>query len=694
MSSSTTTPQSCPENIVSYSNHSFIGKKTSTQQTLLGWDYRQFAFDVNNEQLFVVITDNTQGMSTTMGANDLATLGSKLIDDFYYNTFVPATGNTTQLSYTVAGGFLYITVTGVINNDLQITLRNDNTGVWADGSPDPESDGIEGRKPSNFTINTPIVNSECEVVEVLEDTFNEFTDKVFFAREGSTQLSIDGLVFGYSLPEATQWSSALSFNSSHNYRLSLVIDTDGIGSTDYNLASSTFTTFYDLISWFNNQAIAYGSSLRVIGDNDRIFIMQADGITPIVGDTDPYLTTGAYTQFTIEIEDLTVGNYLVKGLNPKPFNVSNVQVNGTQTGMYKGEIPLLDVITTIQPTPTPTGNTTNLNKIFKDNAGDTWIVDKMGDAIKATNTPQVYTQTVYLDAVSPATATIFDLETPAVTHDPLLMADTGNIYIGTNGSFWAWNGTSYITTPAPTTSTAFYTAGTTTDAGGSKNSSIYRTGRLGLNSTANFNPLSQLDNSGSTGLGATTVSAATYTPSVNDTIIYTIGSIAQSITLPTASAVTRRIYVISNPTGIQKTISSYTNLLGVASTIIPQFSSITLQSVGGIWRQISVDKINLVGQVIVGDIGGVSTVTTSGFITSASKVNAGGTSTITVNFASLNTTSYLVFITTKSLGTIGLDNDQLTPITYNYTNTSFQMFLEETTPNIQNVAYNIMIIVP
>jgi hypothetical protein len=43
----------------------------------------------------------------------------------------------------------------------------------------------------------------------------------------------------------------------------------------------------------------------------------------------------------------------------------------------------LNVITTVQPTPTLTNNTTNLNSTFKDPLGDTWIIDNSGDAIKA-----------------------------------------------------------------------------------------------------------------------------------------------------------------------------------------------------------------------------------------------------------------------------------------------------------------------
>lgn len=42
----------------------------------------------------------------------------------------------------------------------------------------------------------------------------------------------------------------------------------------------------------------------------------------------------------------------------------------------------LNVITTVQTTPTTTGNTTNLNSTFKDANGDSWIVDSDGDAIR------------------------------------------------------------------------------------------------------------------------------------------------------------------------------------------------------------------------------------------------------------------------------------------------------------------------
>jgi hypothetical protein len=54
----------------------------------------------------------------------------------------------------------------------------------------------------------------------------------------------------------------------------------------------------------------------------------------------------------------------------------------------------LTVINTIQPTPTATGNTTNLNSVFKDSNNDTWIVDKLGNAIKAGSTVKKTTKRV------------------------------------------------------------------------------------------------------------------------------------------------------------------------------------------------------------------------------------------------------------------------------------------------------------
>jgi hypothetical protein len=50
-----------------------------------------------------------------------------------------------------------------------------------------------------------------------------------------------------------------------------------------------------------------------------------------------------------------------------------------------------------------------------------------------------FAKTVYVNAVSPSTATIFDLANPPVTNDNTLKADVSNIYIGTNGQAYTYN---------------------------------------------------------------------------------------------------------------------------------------------------------------------------------------------------------------------------------------------------------------
>jgi hypothetical protein len=58
---------------------------------------------------------------------------------------------------------------------------------------------------------------------------------------------------------------------------------------------------------------------------------------------------------------------------------------------------------------------------------------------------------VYVNAVSPTTATIFDLNNPPTTNDDGLKNDSQNLYIGSDGSTWTSNGTVYSTYVYPTT---------------------------------------------------------------------------------------------------------------------------------------------------------------------------------------------------------------------------------------------------
>ena len=75
------------------------------------------------------------------------------------------------------------------------------------------------------------------------------------------------------------------------------------------------------------------------------------------------------------------------------------------------------------------------------------------DIINGGGSNPTFAKTVYVNATSPTTATIFDLNNPPTTNDNTLKADSNNIYIGTDGSTWTYNSTtsSYATYVYPTT---------------------------------------------------------------------------------------------------------------------------------------------------------------------------------------------------------------------------------------------------
>ena len=94
----------------------------------------------------------------------------------------------------------------------------------------------------------------------------------------------------------------------------------------------------------------------------------------------------------------------------------------------------------------------------------------------------------------PGTQNIVDFSTATpttsgVVFTPNTPADESVVYqSNVDNSMWTYNGTTYVTYTAPS-STAWYTAGTTNDAGSSKTSNIYRTGNVGIGIN---NPLTNL----------------------------------------------------------------------------------------------------------------------------------------------------------------------------------------------------------
>jgi len=107
------------------------------------------------------------------------------------------------------------------------------------------------------------------------------------------------------------------------------------------------------------------------------------------------------------------------------------------------------------------------------------------DAVNA-GLPVNYSKIVYVNATSPITATIFDTENPPVTNDNLLKNDVANLYIGTDASTWVYNSTTYVTKTVTATSSNFYLAGTTTDAGNTKTGHITRSGPVTLTGSLNM----------------------------------------------------------------------------------------------------------------------------------------------------------------------------------------------------------------
>lgn len=114
-----------------------------------------------------------------------------------------------------------------------------------------------------------------------------------------------------------------------------------------------------------------------------------------------------------------------------PLGTKEDADNATEEWRFDGEqwvmTPVgsapLDVLSTVQPTPTASGNTTNLNTIFKDANGDTWAVDKNGDAIKVSSAP----------VAAPQHETEVQLATAAQTEFTLAYTPIGKVIVTRNG---------------------------------------------------------------------------------------------------------------------------------------------------------------------------------------------------------------------------------------------------------------------
>jgi hypothetical protein len=124
---------------------------------------------------------------------------------------------------------------------------------------------------------------------------------------------------------------------------------------------------------------------------------------------------------------------------------------------------------------------TNLNSASTATTSSSKVlgVNSSGDVI-LTNVPGTQNIVDFSTATPTTSGVVFTPNTPL---------DESVVYqSAVDNSLWTYNGTTYVTYTAPS-STAWFTAGTTNDAGNSKTSNIYRTGNVGIGTN---NPLTRL----------------------------------------------------------------------------------------------------------------------------------------------------------------------------------------------------------
>jgi hypothetical protein len=213
--------------------------------------------------------------------------------------------------------------------------------------------------------------------------------------------------------------------------------------------------YYDTVTQSITRANVSG--LWVALDEGKLNVLTTIQPTPLATGN----TTNLNTSFKDESGNTWIVDYngdAVQAGSPITFASNATATTGTNTteAMSPATTKLvvdankLNVITTIQPTPTATGNTTNLNSTFKDAAGTTWIVDSNGDAVAAGSV-------VTLDGNNynvVATNTTAGVAPTALEVVLPINGDTATKFLTDNKiEYWVHNGTTWslIKTVNPTT---------------------------------------------------------------------------------------------------------------------------------------------------------------------------------------------------------------------------------------------------
>jgi hypothetical protein len=155
---------------------------------------------------------------------------------------------------------------------------------------------------------------------------------------------------------------------------------------------------------------------------------------------------------------------------------------------------------------------------------------------------------------------------------------------GVNDVTYIGSGQDLIIANANQTKSIIFSTGRATTPFFNERMRITNAGNVGINTNS---PSVSLDNNGSFGLGFVGTSAASYTVTATDTNVDLTLAGSQSVNLPLAVTFPRRVLTFVNRTSSAKTISSYQNSANVGSTGIELNSSLSVQSNGIDWVQIS-----------------------------------------------------------------------------------------------------------
>ncbi len=193
------------------------------------------------------------------------------------------------------------------------------------------------------------------------------------------------------------------------------------------------------------------------------------------------LSATDWTTFNDKVEGIGTTNFVPKFSAAKTLTDSSIFDDGTKVGI--GTTSPANTLEIKQGTAGNSGlRFTNLNSASTatTSASKVLTLNSSGDVILA-NVPGTQNIVDFSTTTPTTSGVVFTPNTPA---------DESVVYqSAVDNSMWTYNGTTYVTYTAPS-STAWFTGGTTNDAGNSKTSNIYRTGRVGIGTN---NPTTNLD---------------------------------------------------------------------------------------------------------------------------------------------------------------------------------------------------------